>query len=158
MSTNKRQTAEPAKIEKLDQAAWEAPELQPTFTSYAKGRQEWPLPCPDWCLGDDAEGHQLWHMVSKGRRHQGPVYRVGVDHHWGYETNVDGVEGVSRANFEIHLQALSRDLQPRIALRYNYGDADRHRRQYVLPALYVDEVRELIAVLQHLLKVGQEGA
>lgn len=148
-------------LTRLDQAAWEAPALRPVFTA-ALDTEEWAYDCPPWCRhGDD--GHTLVSGM-RGRRHDSSALRVKVDggySYWAVDLDDEGdEEGVIAAHLAVKLVAGSRSPQDsRIKISYVAGSSDDGERVSMgLGApMYHDEVRELIAVLQHLLKVGQEG-
>lgn len=131
---------------------FEAPSLRSTTTTPAA-----PLaltsPCPDWC-----SGHEWWAGAGAAGKanHASPSLRVGTDFDFGYE---DAKESDRRhkAHVRAWLTQQSRERDPRIrvgrARGDGYGDPDLERSF----DLYPDEARELIAVLQYLLKVGQES-
>lgn len=134
-------------VTRRDQAAWEAPELRPVFTRFGEPEQ-WPHPCPDWCTGDGPDHEVAAIAARRTRRHRSESIRVRQDAAFGYDS-FDGADddgGVMAANLEVYLDATSRAA--------HYGKNERHATFKVAP-MYPDEIRELICVLQHLLKVAQ---
>jgi hypothetical protein len=141
-------------IDRLDQAAWEAPQLRETYIAEG-AHEEWAHPCPDWCLGTSDLGHDAGQIITGSRWHRGPELRVRQDAGVGYDELRDGKDGIRAAHIEARLVAASREMIPKVQLRVLCGDRDGKRKGFKLSPLYPDEVRELIGVLQHLLKVAQ---
>ncbi|MBM7518249.1 hypothetical protein [Nocardioides nitrophenolicus] len=144
----------PSAITKADQMAWERPELRPTFTPDGK-REKWAHPCPPWC-DQDGDHHDVLRLIDGARGHMGTPILIRTDGGRGYYDDVAGVEGIRNPHLEVRLGAASRALEPRIQITRVWGE-DGERRSNTIPAMYFDEVRELITVLQHLMKVGQES-
>lgn len=147
-------------VTKRDQAAWEAPELRPIFTPDGRKEAGWLTDCPTWCDGD-GEGHDPDSVVNYGRRwHESAAYQVRQDTTRGYWTDEDGRDGMMAANFTVQLEMGSWGVFPKVRLRRWFGMADGkgswRRGTQDLGSLGQHEVRELICVLQHLLKVAQE--
>jgi hypothetical protein len=163
MNDSERTTPAPEsatpEITRADQFAWEAPELRPTFIPDGE-RETWAYPCPDWCTGEGL-GHDAERILAKFRTHQSAALRIRQDGGLGYETSDDphdelgDDDGIRATNLEVSLVASSRVMTPRVQLVAHYGDGAGNHKSFRLVGLYPDEVRELICVLQHLLKVGQ---
>lgn len=154
----------PAALTRAEQAAWEAPVLRPVFTAYVeqRTREEWPVDCPDWCQGMGADGHNLHFRTLSAGRHESTELRVRQDGARAFEgESTDGREGVTQGHLGAQLIAGSRRHATRVLLTEHWGRTVDGRQgvesSRELAGMYLDEVRELIAVLQHLLKVAQEG-
>ncbi|MFJ9315740.1 hypothetical protein ACIRN4_16235 [Pimelobacter simplex] len=146
----------PAAITKADQMAWEAPMLRPVLRVLDDEPMMLSSPCPDWCEMDGA-GHSADESVFGTRRkHKGAELKVRTD--FGYPYAV-GDNGASWAHLALFLEQPQRDSQPHIRIHRRYGDGGTNGGMlaFEVTGLYFDEVRELIAALQHLLKVGQES-
>ncbi|GAA5143267.1 hypothetical protein GCM10023340_08280 [Nocardioides marinquilinus] len=153
----------PAAITRADQAAWEAPPLRPTFVDY-DGRAPQVMPCPDWCAQKDST-HRAGLLAEGGRLHRGHFLRVMTTIANGYyddafpeEGEGEADEGVRAAHLRVALVCGWRDSTPRIRIEKLEGKRDERGNSVPTvtqcATLYADEARELIAVLQHLLKVG----
>jgi hypothetical protein len=144
-------------ITAADQRAWEAPALRPTFTPEG-GTEKWAHPCPDWCTGT-GEGHDLYWATHSARYHRSASLRVRQDAELAFESPLEEADGVYAGHLDVSLVANSRALEPKVWIVSHYGTSDTsdvgNRRKVALAPLYPDEVRELISVLQHLLKVAQ---
>lgn len=145
-------------LSKADQAAWEAPALRPTFSAW-EATEQWAHPCPEWCSGE-GQGHERGRITRGQRQHQSHELLVRHDSLLGYWDVADEVDGVSSAHIACSLIAGSRQQgDPQIQMVLRYGsviDGESKRKTFKTGGLFPDEVRELIAVLQHLLKVGSE--
>ena len=141
-------------ITRADQAAWEAPPLRQVFTPDTE-REPWAHPCPDWCTQDNP-GHDVTETAYGVRTHRSALLRVRMDGAKAYDSEEGDVSGMMAAHIEAALIAGSRDPdRPRIQLVARFGDGGGREKVWRLSGLFPDEARELIAVLQHLLKVGQ---
>lgn len=140
---------------------WEAPELRPIAQVEGDKPTPWAYPCPSWCDGKGAEHEEGAHVDNAGnRRHTSPILSVRVDCARPYAVE----DGRGRTvymdgNISAQLSSSSRAPQlPSIRMAVNYGNPDRSGRHATtyLARMFPDEVRELISVLQYLLKVGME--
>lgn len=158
------QTEAAAEVTRLDQIAWEAPQLRPTLVPYG-AKETWTLPCPDWCTGE-GPGHDIGALLLGGwRRHQSASLRVRHDSGRVYEVADDESDeaadddGIRAGNLELALRASSRAPdRPYVQMTIHGGRAVDGRVMHIkhdVGGFYPDEVRELICVLQHLLKVAQ---
>ncbi len=147
----------------LEMFLWAAPTRRPTFST-EKHPTPLSMKCPTWCQGD-GPGHE-WDAGANGSwpRHTSPGLRVRIHSGRGYEdTREDSDErgdeyGIRHANIEAALTRSDRNTgrETGIQLTYNAGDGNGGHVQRAIPAMFPDEARELVAVLQHLLRVGQE--
>lgn len=145
-----REATEAGVIERLDQVTWEAPPLRPTFATVDE-HEHMANDCPDWCAGD----HDPEKLMTDSRRmHRSTSLLVRQDNALGYADYVDERPGVMAGHLELQLVARDRDLVPQVAVIAHWGDGRGEPKSWRASPLYADEVRELIAVLQHLLKVG----
>lgn len=146
----------PEAIAKADQLAWEAPELRQVFT-LPDDRETWAHPCPDWCTGDGV-GHDPEWATGHARMHESRDLRVRQDAARSYYDPECG--GYYAGHLRLRLTSGSRNTdRPQIAISVHWGSANETgmEKTFSLASMFPDEVRELITVLQHLLKVGQEG-
>ncbi|WP_340540428.1 hypothetical protein [Nocardioides sp. GXZ039] len=143
------ESASEAAVTKADQLAWEAPALRPVFTPDT-GTEAWYSDCPTWCTHVD-EGHPASHRT---RRHRGDELCIRLDLAWPFYTRTPE-DGVKAGHLTAHLERADRSGFTGIRLGLRQGDpsGDVTSTQF-LPAMGRDEALELIAVLQHLLKVG----
>jgi hypothetical protein len=137
----------------LDQAAWEAPNLRSIFVGDLDGPDTLPGPCPSRCEQD----HPVEKRLRFVREHRSTELSVREDHE-RYYVGDDIDEGIA-AHLSFRLVEPVRDTgSPRISMWHVKGDGHGDPIQVRAGSFYFDEVREIIAVLQHLLKVGLEGS
>lgn len=144
----------PAAITKADQMAWEAPELRTIFLELDDGPRDLVSECPDWC-DREGLGHDPDRVFEEQREHQGARFRVRQDRSNYFDRGSEGAEATA-GHLELTLVLHERGVVPRVHIAQRWGsrgDVCSH----AVGSFYFDEVRELIAVLQHLLKVGQES-
>lgn len=146
--TNKAKSIDP-----IDQFEWEAPPLRGTLSTPMEP-EKWHTECPDWCTGEGPR-HAYDAAVEGQRRHESRPLRVRLDAGRAYDDPEE--DGVRAAHFAVTLQKASRsEGRPVIAMTSHYGDGlgkGEHITR-VHTQLYVDEARELVSVLQHLIKVA----
>ncbi|WP_418063185.1 hypothetical protein [Pimelobacter simplex] len=153
-----------AAITKADQMAWEAPFLRPIIRLLDDEPMALADPCPDWCKGDgpdwckgDGAGHSADESVfSTRRKHKSAELTVRTDFHYPYAVGDDAIW----AHLAVFLEQPERGAeQPHIRIHRRYGDGGTDGGMLAMETaiLHFDEVRELIVVLQHLLKIGQES-
>ncbi|MFW6776272.1 hypothetical protein ACOACO_18470 [Nocardioides sp. CPCC 205120] len=144
----------PTVLARAAQMQWEAPELRTTFVADGDSDPDWFTGCPSWCHG--GTGHESPRPMYGQREHRSASLRVRQDEAGAYRE--EGDDGVTIGHLECHLVMPSRSTTPQIQVRARYGHPkDLGRRDFLLAPMHPDETRELIAVLQHLLKVGTES-
>lgn len=168
-SAGKRKQPTAAEVQEADQAAWEAPDLRPVFTPF-EGHEPWRDECPSWCDGSRA-GHEPYTSVAnfrnRRRYHSSEPLRVRQDLGPSYYSTLDrdegghGTEGVSASHLELSLFKNDRGREALVEMVLHYGetaikDLCGNERQLVIGGWHLDEVRELIVALQHLLKEAQD--
>lgn len=152
----------PGRVDVAEQFAWEAPPLRP-IDNPAGPSNQFTTPCPPWCFGDDGTGenkHDHYAHLDGVPTHQSRPLNVRQDAVRGYFDDHAG-DVVRAGHLAVSLVQPDRAATPRVQIVTHWGkstDQGVVERKFRLSDLYLDEVRELMSVLSHLLKVAQEVA
>lgn len=140
----------PQAITRADQMAWESPEIRPIEIPLGTGPMDIGSPCPEWCTRE-GRGHDPHRAADFPRQHESALINVRQEGVYPFD---DG-DTVRWAHWRLQLVQATRGAVPRIKIVQVHADRDGELVEAIAGRFYLDEVPELIAVLQHLLKVGR---